>query len=105
LLTVGLGSVVEVDAEIPCLLDALGGQVLRLLGVGVDPVAVGNDGDLDAGGAQEAVLHAANKICNYGRLDRSELITNNISEKIIWGRRDGEDAWRLFSIGKVLILM
>ena len=41
--TVEFGSIEEVNSQIPSLLNAVGGNILRLLGVGVDPVAVGYD--------------------------------------------------------------
>ncbi len=50
-------SVKEVDAIVPGGLDAINSVLFGFLGVGVEPVAKGDDGDLDAGGAEEAVLH------------------------------------------------
>lgn len=54
---IDFGGVKEVDSIVPCSFDTVDGVLFGFLGVGVEPVAKGDDGDLDAGGAEVAILH------------------------------------------------
>ena len=64
-ITIDFCGIKEVDAIIPGGLDTVNCILFGLLGVGVEPVAEGDDGDLDAGGAKVAVLH-----CHGYEVDR-----------------------------------
>ena len=55
--TIDFGSVEEVDSHIPCCFDTVDGELFGLGRVGVEPVAIGDDGDFDSCGAEVSVLH------------------------------------------------
>jgi hypothetical protein len=66
--TIDFSSVEKVNAKIPSSLDAVNGELLSFLGVGVEPVSVADGRDLDASGAEITIDHfklIRGKICQH----------------------------------------